>query len=254
MRILIFTLTIFLIFVQIGTVFAASSSDNDKDMEMSFSAYELKRWKGLSEKLSARYEENIRDIRSGKARLENKIYELRAYYPYTKYYDPFSKKLTDEMTRYAYIVDTSKDRAEVNRALNSFRELVYKHLAHLGVVTYAVKLSSLDPQLGDMTFYKRVRDLIRSSWDDKGNAGIDPDNAYKVITFDEEAYILGKYGATVKKSEMFEVSKQFFDVRDIVTEDGEYIQIFFDVTKPIRHVNLNRALIRKEAEAYIPLQ
>ena len=251
MRSTLFILTVFFTFIH-SYIAVAASNKNDKGQV--FSVYELKRWDATSKQFSDRYEGNIRDIRSGRVSLENKIYELRAYYPYAKYYDPFSKKLVDQMMLYAYTVDTSKDRGEVNKALDSFRDLVYKHIVNLGVVDNALKLSQLNPRLGDSVFFKKVRDLIRSTLGGMGNVGTDPDHAYKVITYAEEIYILETYGATIEKSEIYEVADQFFDVRDIVTEDGENMQLFFDVTQTIRNVNLTNALAEHEAKTFIALQ
>ncbi len=251
MPIFIFTILFLFTYANLGV---ADSSSKDEEGKMTFSNYELDRWAAAAENLSERYEDIIRNIRSGKVRLDNKMTRLRAYYPYTSYYDPFSKKLIDEMTLYAYTVDTSEDRVEVNKALDSFRELVYKHIAHLGVVSYAYTLSSLDPRLGDENFFKEARDLIRSSWGGMQGIGLTPEHPYKVITYEEENYILETYGGKVEKSEIFEVSEQFYDVRDIVTEEGKNLQIFFDVTEPIIAVNMRRALAEKETKTFIPLQ
>ena len=242
-----------------GVVHGAAGNQRQKVQrespdESSVSRAEVGKWRSASRKLTPLYERFVRDIRLGKEDVSARMTTLRSYYSFTPYYDPFSKDLIDEMTGYAYIVDTSEDRAEVNSALSKYRDLVYRHVAHLGVVSYALTLSRVDVRFGDEAFLRKVRDSIRNIWSGMPAAGLSPDNPYPIITYAEEEYLLQTYGATVEKSEIYPVGRKFYDVRDIVTEGGQSVQLFFDVTTPIRTVNIWQEYRKKEEKVTIPLQ
>ena len=254
-----FLLVLFLVFTCQGNIaFSASAPAKKNEREDKEKTRILNRsiisWQNKSGRMTQMYEQLVRDIRSGKEKVEHNIKALRVYYTYTRYYEPFSKKLIDEMTKYAYIVDTSKDREEVNDALDKYREIISKHLAHLGVVSYALTLSRIDVRYGDEAFLKRVRDAIHDTWSTLPEPGTTPERAYNIITYAEGRYILETYGATVQKSEIYQVGKSYYDVRDIVTEDGEEMQIYFDVSTPIRTVQIIQGVIEKERKVTIPLQ
>lgn len=245
-------LVVFFVFTQGNFVFAASTNAPKGKAKVTLG--EIQRWASISHKLTREYDILVNDIRLGRADVNERMRSLRAYYPYTPYYDPFSKNLLDQMTRYAYTVDTSEDRAAVNDALDKYRELVYNNLAHLDVVSYALTLSRVDVRFGDEFFFRKVRDSIRNSWDGMIYVGSSPDDAYKVITYAEQTYILSTHGAKANEGEIFNVDKQFYDVREIVTEDDESLQLFFDLTTPIRTVQVRQALREKENKITIPLQ
>ena len=215
---------------------------------------EVNGWKVTSSKLAFRYEQLVRDVRAGKKKAEDNMNAMRVYYTFTPYYDPFSNKLVDEMTKYAYTIDTSKDREKVNIAQEKYRDLVNKHAAHLAVVDYALTLSRLDVRYGDEALFRQLRDAIQNSWFGLAQPGSSPDRAYKITTYAEEEYILSTYGATIEKSEIYPVGRNFYDVRDILTADGESLQLFFDVTTPIRTVQIRKVIKEQEKKVIIPIQ
>ena len=256
MRLLVFLALLFV--VPMSSAYAASAnrggSGSENEDGVSLTDQEINRWSVISKDFSPSYEAMVMDLRSGKKDMRLGVSALRTYYPYTRSYTPFSDKIIDEMVGYAYIVDTSDDNVAVNRALANYRDLLNKHMANLGVVSYALTLSRLDVRFGDDLFLRKIRDTIRNSWSGRGNIGSEPQHPYKVVTFAEEEYILSTYGGEVVKSDIYKVSKQFFDVRDVVDDNGDYIQIYFDVSVPIRNVAMIKAVREKEQKTVIPLQ
>jgi len=243
-----------LCFIFLGGEFTFGASAAEKSNRTEIRSREIDNWIMNARRLSARYEQLLIEIRSEGKSVKKNMSALRAYYVYTPYYDPFSKKLIDEMTEYAYIIDTSKDREKVNVALEGYRNIVNKHMAHLGVMSYALTLSRLDIRYGDKAFFKEARDAIQNSWLGLPQPGSSPDRAYEIVTYAEEEYLLASYGAKVQKSEVYQVGRSFYDVRDIMTEDGDSLQLFFNVTEPIRTVQIKRAIKAKEEKVIIPLQ
>lgn len=253
----LFILLALFFIIPVSSVHAASAnrdSANDAQGQIELSDDEMRRWAALSKDYTPQYEDLVEDMRAGRLEVKRSMLRLRNFYTYTRHYDPFSKAVIDEMVEYAYIADTSDDTIAVNQALANYRELLNKHLANLDVVSYALMLSRLDVRYGDEYFLKKVRDSIRTLWDGQEGVGKEPQHPYKVVTFAELQYVVGTYGGEVVKSDVYTVGKQFFDVRDIVTEDGDYVQVFFDITKPIRNVALKKAVREKEQKTVIPLQ
>ena len=235
---------------------ASANRDNGNDTQekIELTESEMRRWAGLSLDYTKHYQDLVEDMRAGRKDIKQSMLRLRNFYSFTPHYDPFSKAVIDEMVGYAYIADTSEDRIAVNQALTNYRELLSRHLANLDVVSYALMLSRLDVRYGDEYFLKEVRDAIRTLWDGQGSVGEKPQHPYKVVTFAELQYVVDSYGGEVVNSDVYTVGRQFFDVRDIVTDDGDYVQVFFDITRPIRNVALKKAVREKEQKTIIPLQ
>lgn len=241
-----------LVFLSGDLAFGASA--NTKPDRTKITSREVGAWKVTSTKLAFKYEQLVREVRANKNKASENMNAMRAYYPYTPYYDPFSKKIIDEMTEYAYIIDTSEDREQINIALEKYRDLVNKHAAHLAVVDFALTLSRLDIRYGDESLFKHLRDAIQNSWFGLAQPGLSPERAYKITTYAEEEYLLSTYGAVIEKSEIYKVGRSYYDVRDVITEDGESLQLFFDVTTPIRTIQIKKVIKELEKKVVIPLQ
>ena len=254
----LFVLIALFFIIPASSVYAASSSRGNAGSEgigeLNLADDELRRWSALSKSYTPQYEELVADLKAGRKDIKRSMLRLRNFYSYTPQYDPFAQDTIDEMVKNAYIIDTSDDNIAVNKALANYRELLDNHLANLDVVSYALMLSRLDVRFGDEYFLKDVRDAIRSVWDGQHGVGKEPQHPYKIATLAEMSYVVSTYGGEVVKSDVYTVARQVFDVRDIITEDGDYVQVFFDISKPIRNVAVRKAVREKEKKTVIPLQ
>ena len=220
-----------------------------------FSIKELGRWEQVQKRYTKRYEGRISEVMGGRENIDYSITTLRIAYPRTPYYDPFGRFTIQKMTAFAYTADTSADQLEVNEALVGYRDLLYKHLVNLDVLEYALTLAHANPIFGNKIRLKEIYDALRK--DIRGvskRRGTIPEDAYRIVTYGEETYLLGVHKATVKKSEIYRVQNSFYNVHDVVLEDGQYSQFYFDVTWPIYIYEKSRALKDREETFSMPAQ
>lgn len=197
---------------------------------------ELQNWKRTIERRTKDYDTAVEALFSSRNNVQNQIYMIRSQYASTMHYSPFSDILTDRMTRYAYIIDTSKDSEEVNEAQANYNELLRNHVADLGVAKFALSMSRLNVRYGDEYFLKDVVDaIIKCIKIHPGlTDGKTSDSAYRIVTFAEENQLLEEVGGVVKKSETFHVRNKFYNVHDLADENGELERVFIDVSEPMR--------------------
>ncbi len=221
---------------------------------LTFTMKELNDWRIRQRKMTERYELRVGEVMGGRQSIEGSIPMLRIMYPRASYYDPFSKFTTQKMTAFAYAADMSSDQHEVNEALVSYRDLLYKHIVNLGVVEYALTLARANPIYGDKLRLKKIYDALIKDTVGRERHGASPEDAYRVVTYAEETYLLAMHDVTVKKSEIYRVAKVFYNVHDTVDEDEQYSQLYFDVTWPIYLYEKNKATKDSEGRFFIPQQ
>lgn len=231
-----------------------AKKDEKSESGLSFSVKELVKWEVMQERITLKYEQRVRDVFSGKISFDQIVTALRTLYPKTFYYDPFSKSTIDKMTAYAYTADVSDDQEEVNEALDAYRDLLFKHVANMEVVEYALTLSRVNPMYGDKLRLKRIYDAFIVGMKRFEEKGTSPDDSYKIVTFGEETYLLGMHNVTVEKSEIYKVGNMFYNVHDVIYKDGRHSQIYVDVTWPIYMYEKTKAVHEREARRAIPLQ
>lgn len=246
----IFILLLAVIFIVPQHVCAATIDDFAKTFRTT--PRELDSWRGAKSRAGGEYAKMASALLAYPNNREAILTGLRAYYDSTPQYDPFSKDLLDQMTEYGYIIDTSEDMLEVNRALIEYRALLKEHISHLDVVIFAITLSRIDARYGDERFLKDVRDKIIASVKANYRTGLSPKRAYEIVTFAEQEYLLQEYGGEVQKRDMYQVVGKYYNVIDIVDENGDFQQLYFDITKPVRAVLMNRALNVRQAVDPVP--
>lgn len=200
---------------------------------------ELNSWKASIDYVTPRYAEGVRRLKFTSDDRRGIIASLRAYYPKTEQFNPFAQDILDEMTEYGYIIDTSKDSMDVNRALIEYRRLLDLHMGNLDVVSFALTLSRVDVRFGDEVMLKNVRDILIEETMARGYDGKGPDTAYQIVTFAEESYILQGYRPQSRTTELYEVGGQYYNVHEIIDENGEYQQVYIDIGIPIRSILMN---------------
>lgn len=219
---------------------------NAETIDMKITARELINFKKLMENYSEQYDELVQEINSGEIEFV-RVKALRSFYPSTKYYTPFSESVIKRMTAFAFIADTEEDLTKSNEALSSYRELLSQHLVNFDVLSFALTLARADVKYGDELKLKEIRDLIIKDLTSLYNVGKTPERAYDIATYGEETFILEQLNAKVLKSEVYQVSRVFYNVHDIQTPDGEFAQIFMNVTEPLRKVKI-RQMVREQEE------
>ncbi len=210
----------------------------------SVSDYELLMWQRAQQRYDNDYGNILKRIRKETDGFNNLVRALRSFYPGTTTYDPFSEAIIEEMTRHAYIMDTSKNRDELNKSFVRYQYLLNRHLGNLDVVTFALKMSHVDVRYGNTFFLERYRKALIASML-SGYDGLTPDSAYVVSSYGEETYILAQRGGTLKKSQLYPVNRKYYNVHDVVLDSGEFVQLFFDVTNPIRNIKIKKILNEK---------
>lgn len=226
---------------------ASAQSRDSAQAPQKLSSSKLNRLQRSLTQFTEYYDQVVKSIRKGSTDFEYDVNRMRNYYPQTDYYMPFSKGILDEMSGYAYIVDTSDDKEEVNEALTSYRYLVRSHLAHLDALTFALSMSRLDERFGNEVFLANVRRallkaiLLEDAKCDK------PDAACRIVSYGEETYILGRIGGTVKGSKIYKVSNRYYNVHNLI-KDGHEVQIYLDVSAPIVNVWNLQAVAERGAE------
>lgn len=248
-----FTLYICLSFLAFITTEAIAASAGAPETEVKIDPRELDRYQRVTTRYTEGYNAVLKELREG-MREGGRINMLRTYYPQTKQYTPFSKNIIDLMTYQAYIADTSADQAEINDALAQYRVLLNDHMANLDVITFALTLARVDVRYGDEIFIKKMRDGLIKSLTDLENIGKTPERAYMISSYGEETYVLNQYGGTLQKSEIHNVGRLFYNVHDIILPNGQFEQIYMDVTAPIRNVKMKQILRERSQRTVIPGQ
>ncbi len=224
----------FLMFLP-APVSAATIDDLEKNFVVN--PRQLDSWRASVKHTTPRYAEGVRMLkRATKNRRKNVVTTLRAYYSRTQQYNPFAQDILDEMTEYGYIIDTSDDSLAVNEALLNYRALLDLHIVNLDVVSFALTLSRVDIRFGDEFLLKDIRDTLITEFSGGGLNGKEPRTAFKIVTFAEEAYIIEGYRPVTKTTELFEVGNRYYNVHDIVDEDGNQHLVYIEITIPIRSI------------------
>ena len=226
----------------ISPVYAASSESKS---DFVFFERELDAWRGALKVNSQRYDELLKDLKKNSDQILHKTSMLRWYYSNSEQYVPFSKPVLDQLTRYAALIEESEDREIIKKVLINYRTLLDKHLANIEVLDFALMMSRIDVRFGDESFFKTVRNGIITALE-SGRNGLSPENAYRIITYGEESYILARFGGEIKKSEIYPVHQTYYNVHDIVTTDGEDVQIFVDITDPVKTVKFRQIVQERE--------
>ncbi len=213
--------------------------------------------KAHMERVTGYYRETLQKILSKPSTIRNNASSLRNYYGHSAFYTPFSDKVIDGLTRYAYIVDTSDDADAVREAQTKYRSLLYKHMGNFDVVSYALDMSSLDAKFGNEVvlrkLYNAYKDILKESV--RIGRGYQPDNAFQIITYGEENFILEEIGGVVEDSEIYKISyNKYYNVHNLRKEDGDFRQVFMDVSMPIVQVQYLNLIKGQSADVNIPNQ
>ncbi len=231
--------------------FAANIDYSKKDNPST--QYEVNRWKKLVERSDKAYEEALIKLSKASERyLPTHIRGLRLVYTSTSFYTPFSEGLVDKMSKYAYAVDTSDDSAVVNKNLQEYRKILNKHIVNMGVLDFAITMAKVNAKFGSATYYEKIRDTIIDGLMPHELDGLAPERAFHIVTQNEELYILAKLGAEVRKSELYDVQGKYYNVYDVILEDGEFTQIFMNVTEPIKKSYIRQHVSEEEKTYTLP--
>jgi hypothetical protein len=221
---------------------------------LTFTTKELNRWRVRQKKLVEDYERTVMDLFGGRYNAAAVVPSLRIHYPRTPYYDPIGKYTIARMTEFAYKADMSSDQSVINEALAEYRDLLRKHIVNLDVLEYALTLARANPIYGNQIRLQEIHKVLLRDIEGKEKKGKSPDDAYRIVTYGEETYLLAKFEVTVQKSEIYKVENSFYNVHDVVDKDGKFDQLYFDVTWPIYLFEKNKATKESEERFSIPLQ
>lgn len=170
---------------------------------------------------------------------------LRNYFPMMRFYTPFSESVIERMTALAFTVDTSDDRAAVNAAILNYEKILGENIVNFDVLDFAITMAQLDVRLGDVSFLNKVRRGLADNIARFAYKNDSPRTAFPIVTYADEAYILGTIGGTLKRSEVYEVGGKVYNVHDIIMPDGAYKQVYLDATKPISGLKQKKQTVER---------
>lgn len=220
---------------------SAEISDIKKDI----SQRELDSWKRQIPRYTQQYDKILSGLYKNSQQIEQKLRLLRSYYVGTQQYSPFSRPILDKIAKYAMVLDTETDNVVINDALMSYRTLLDKHLMNLDVASFALTMSRIDVRFGDEIFYKKIRDALIKSFNGK-NLGLKPERAYNIVSYGEETYILEQLSSKIEHSKIYGINRKYYNVHDIITKEGKQLQIFMDITQPIRNILYSKIIEEQE--------
>lgn len=172
------------------------------------------------------------------SQLMSDVYQYRFCYPFLDEYSPFSKDLVDEMTRLAFLADTTKDAREAQQNLVDYKKFVKVHLVNIDVAKMAYTLSKQNSQFGNPVLLKKVINFLQSAIYPPGRPkALVPENAYYVINYGEENFVLSQVGGKLVHSEIYEVGLSFYNAHDIEDpKTGKVETYYVDITTPIERL------------------
>lgn len=232
---------------------AGAASLEKKALEMKITPREIQHYKKVSVSYTKAYEDLAAEVNKGIVD-QSRIRSMRAYYSKTKEYTPFSESLINRMTGFAYVADTSSDMAEVNNALAEYKKLLDNHIINFDVLNFALTMARADVRFGDELLLNKIRQYLIKDLTGLINIGKTPERAYTIVAYGEETFVLEELNANIIDSELFKIGRSFFNVYEIETPEGEYVQVYMNVTEPIRNIRLRQIIRDQEERANIPGQ
>lgn len=187
----------------------------------------------VEEKMTREYYKLVDSIARRDDDAEKYLGAIRSYYPYTPQYDPFPDRLEDRLMALAFEAQKEGDVEEMREALKEYNGFVQDHLANVDVVFWATSLSEQDARFGNSQFYKWVRKgLVKSMTE--GRDGRTPDKAFHIVTFGEEAVILGRIRGKHLGTDLRMAGERHINIHDFEDpETGKIFKIYVDVTIPL---------------------
>ena len=165
---------------------------------------------------------------------------FRMIYAQTRQYDPLGEGAREKMLALAYKIETAKDKAIVQSALDEYHAHLKNHLAHIGVVMQALSLSRMDRRFGDPAFFTRLytgllADVLNSG-DGKTLYG-----AYDVINIDEEVMLLKALNTEIAGTDSRHSGIIYYNMHAVFDrKTGRLYTIFVDTTKPMTFLEQKR--------------
>ena len=161
---------------------------------------------------------------------------FRLLYYQSSYYDPVGDELLEEIMELAYIIDTSKDEADVEKSLELYRRTVSMHLANLAVVAQAWSLSRKDQRFGRTEDLKAIRDGLLTDVIHSGT-GEHLDSAYDVVTFAEETMLLHHLNIVLESTDSGHAGIVYYNLhRGTDRETGEKKLVFVNISMPMGYL------------------
>lgn len=187
--------------------------------------------------------------------LKANVLQYRSCYPYLDWYTPFSKDLVDDMTALAYGFDTETDATEKQKKLVEYKRFVKRHIADLAVVRLALTLSKGNPEYGNPAHYQKIKGYLLESIIPPGREeGLYPENAYFVVSYSEEEYVLSKIGGKLLKSEIYKVGEFYYNAHEIENKKTGNVKVYYvDITMIIRLMKEREKIRELNSESKIKL-
>jgi len=126
-------------------------------------------------------------------------------------YDPYGKDTIDMLYKLAYDVENIKDPEVLEKKYLQFTNIVNDHLGNLGIVNAVISLTRQNAILGDIEFLQWIKNGLIERLLRSGN-GYNPATAYRIVSMEEESFLLIHKHLELIDREYFSTGNQFYHV------------------------------------------
>lgn len=162
------------------------------------------------------------------------FYKLRNEYAQSSWYETDIEGVKERLYVLLRRIQRSRDPYQINDALREFEQITQDYLGDISVVEVALLATKEDARLGNYEFFVWVYDGLMGSIVGHGD-GSDMRRAFKVISFDEEDFLLKYLEREKVATDIVTASGRYMYHRMIVRKPGrkKTEELYVDVTYPL---------------------
>jgi hypothetical protein len=177
----------------------------------------------------------VRDVLSMRD-LRMSFTNFRKQYTRTSQYAPIADTIVDKMLKAAFDAQNATNEAQAQRHYDTFNALVMDHMANLKVVLQALALARTDARFGDVKVLEWVREGLMKNLMVSGE-GKSLDDAYDVITLEEEIILLSKLGIKPEQTLSNREGVVYYNMHDYTDKKtGRPATLFVNTSFPMRYL------------------
>jgi len=167
---------------------------------------------------------------------------LRLYYTDSDFYDPFGSEPADKLVNLAFEVVNTDNEEKKASALSNYNNVLYKHLANVGVLSQAIALTREHEELGNLDQLIKIRERLLENIRNSGT-GLSLDAAFDIITMDEEFFLINSLGLELMHTENVQEGRTFYNMHSVYDprKDAAFT-LFVNINKPMEFLEKQRRL------------
>ena len=154
-------------------------------------------------------------------------FKLRVAYTNSNYYDPYGSG--NEIRELSNLYEEGKYQEIIKKASDLIITKFVNIDFHIIVFSAAKRLN--DEEL--LSFHGSIANNLMDSILNSGD-GKTPENAYIVISTDEEYALLDRLNLKMKTQSLIKVDERNYDLLQVVDEEGNQTEIYFNIDLPYK--------------------